>query len=122
MDAAVARGANYVLLSSYVRWKPAYYAHGGAAHPTVWLLHPGLDGSWRALAIPPHENSFAQKQSFPAAWAGLADEALSAVTGVPGCRFCHKNLFIAVFDTFEAMVAAMDGAGCWRGPLPTPPA
>lgn len=122
MDAAAASGANYVLLPEYVRWKPAYYAHGGELHPTVWLLHPGMDGSWRALAIPPHEASFAQKRSFPAAWAGLTDEALAAVTGVPGSRFCHKNLFIAVFDDFEALVAAMGGAGLLEGPAPARPA
>lgn len=121
MRSAEAQGSNLILLLDYVRWKPAYFEAGGAKHPTEWVIHPGMDGSWRVLAIPPVENSFGQKRPLPAAWAGLTDGALEAATGVPGARFCHKNLFIAVFETFDGLMQAMEAAGLLRGPRPSAP-
>ena len=118
MEAAAAAGSNAMVLGEYVPWKPAYFAHGGASHPTDTVLHPGPDGAWRAAAIPPALDSFAQKRPLPEAWAGLTDDALAAACGVPGARFCHKNRFICVFDTFEHLVAALAHAGHLVGPLP----
>lgn len=118
MAEAVAAGRNALVLREYVPWKVAYFASGGATHPTDTVLHPGPDGSWRAAAIPPAADSFAQKRPLPAAWAGLTDGALEAVCGVPGARFCHKNRFVCVFDTFDHLVAALGAAGHLVGPLP----
>jgi uncharacterized UPF0160 family protein len=75
------------------------------------VLFPGTDGSWRVVAIPPEEESFAQKRPFPARWAGLTDGELEAVTGVQGSVFCHKNRFIAVFRTRAAALLAMERHG-----------
>jgi uncharacterized UPF0160 family protein len=91
---------------------------GGAGHRTEFVIHPGPDGSWRAAAIPPKLDSFAQKRSLPEAWAGLTDADLEAVTGVEGARFCHKNRFITVFETREGLLRAMAGAGMIQGPVP----
>ena len=54
----------------------------------------------------PTIESFDQKRSFPLEWAGLRNEELSAITGVPSV-FCHKNRFIAVFETRHAVITAM---------------
>lgn len=118
MDRAAATGSNLLVLGSYLRWKPAYFALGGAVHPTEFVTMPGLDGSARVIAIPPQEGSFAQKRPLPASWAGLVDQELEAACGVPGARFCHKNLFIAVFDTQEHLLQAMAAAGVLTGPAP----
>lgn len=114
MDAAKAAGSVFMELPRYVRWKGPYFARGGAEHITEYVVLPGMDGSWRVLGIPPEEGSFAQKRPLPEAWAGLVDEELSAVTGVPGSRFCHKNRFIAVFDTEQALWDAMATVGILR--------
>jgi uncharacterized UPF0160 family protein len=106
LEEADRRQSNLLVLPEYIRWKPAYFDITRGDHPTEFVVHPGLDGSWRASAIPPEENSFAQKRPLPQPWAGLADEALVAVTGVPGSRFCHKNRFIAVFESWEALMEA----------------
>lgn len=111
MDEAERAGSNLLRLPRYVRWKPAYFAMGGETHPTEFVVMPGLDGSARAIAIPPTEGSFGKKRPLPQAWAGLVDEALVAACGVPGARFCHKNCFICVFDTEEHLLAALGGAG-----------
>jgi uncharacterized UPF0160 family protein len=108
MAAADREGRRVLFFDRYVRWKPAYFGLGGADHASAFVLFPASDGgSWRIVAIPPEEGSFDQKVSLPEPWAGLTDEALEAVTGIPGSIFCHKNRFIAVFATREGAVQAL---------------
>jgi uncharacterized UPF0160 family protein len=114
MDDAIRDGRRVLFLDTYVRWKPPYFERGGAQHPTDFVLFPGTDGSWRVISIPPEPASFAQKRSLPEAWAGLTDEALEAVTGIPGSVFCHKNRFIAVFRTREGAIRALEQNGLLR--------
>lgn len=111
MAEAEADGRNVLVLDRYLRWKPAYFAAGGADHPTEYVLFPGTDGSWRILAIPPEPASFDQKRPLPAEWAGLTGADLEAVTGIPGSVFCHKNLFIAVFTTRDGAIEALRSSG-----------
>lgn len=118
MADADARGSNTLFLNPYVRWKPAYYELGGETHPSEFVIAPGPDGSWRTLAIPPRLGSFDQKRSLPEAWAGLVDEELAAVCGVPDARFCHKNRFIMVFDTLHGLLTAMRNGGILTGTAP----
>ncbi len=118
MEEAEGRRSNVLVLERYHRWKPIYFANGGVDHITEYVLHPGSDGSWRISAIPPEEGSFAQKRSLPESWAGLTDEALEAVTGVSGARFCHKNRFIAVFGSVGGAVEALARAGLLIGEAP----
>lgn len=118
MADAAARGSNLLFLDRYRRWKGTYFANGGQDHPTEFVIHPGVDGRWRAVAIPPEPNSFAQKRSFPEPWAGLRDEDLAKVTGVEGSLFCHKNRFIAVFTSRAGTLEAMERFGLITGDLP----
>ena len=115
MDEARAAGRNVIFMDRYHAWKDIYFDHNGVDHPTDFVLHPGVDGRWRAVAIPPVRGSFAQKRSFPESWAGLRDEELSAATGVAGSLFCHKNRFISVFTTKEAALEAMGRFGLLIG-------
>ncbi len=106
MEAAVRAGRRVIYLDQYLKWKPAYFEHGGVDHPTDYVLFPA-EGRWRILAIPVDRDCIQNKRSLPEQWAGLTDEALSEVIGVPGARFCHKNRFIAVFDTREGALDAL---------------
>ncbi|MEZ4237922.1 MAG: MYG1 family protein [Myxococcota bacterium] len=113
MARAVAEGTQVIELERYVPWKEPYFEAGGGEHPTAFVLHPGTDGSWRAVAIPPVLGDFGQKVPFPAAWAGLSDAELEAQTGVAGSVFCHKNRFIAVWKTRAAAVETLQRHGLW---------
>ncbi len=116
MAEADREGRRVLFFDRYVRWKPAYFGLDGAEHSSAFVLFPASDGaSWRVVAIPPQEGSFAQKVPLPEAWAGLTDGALEAVTHIPGSVFCHKNRFIAVFATREGAVAAMVQMDMMRG-------
>jgi uncharacterized UPF0160 family protein len=99
-------GFNILELPYYLPWKQAYFANQGSSHPTEFVLFPTLEKTWQVVAIPPIEESFAQKRSFPKSWAGLRDSDLTAVTGEESI-FCHKNRFIAVFKTKTAALSAM---------------
>lgn len=107
-------GSRVLDLDKHYKWKRAYFENGGSTHPTDYVLFP--DGSsWRIIAIPPERESFDKKRPFPESWAGLVDAELSEVVGVPGAKFCHKNLFIAVFETEEAARKAIEKWGLATG-------
>lgn len=106
MENAERKGSRVLRFDRGYKWKRAYFERGGAGHPTDYVMFP--DGeTWRLLAIPPEAGSLAQKRPLPAEWAGLSGDALSAVTGVPGSRFCHKNRFIAVFENRASIEEAL---------------
>ena len=109
MAAAVEDGRAVVFLDEGYVWKPAYFDNDGIHHPTDFVLLPG-DGTSRIVAIPPEPGSFAQKRPLPVEGAGLIDDELAAVTGIAGAKFCHKNRFIAVFETREGALAALAAA------------
>jgi uncharacterized UPF0160 family protein len=111
MEAAQSEGRRVIYLDDYYRWKDIYFAHNGVKHPTDYVLFPATDGSWRIVAIPPVLGSMAQKRPLPQSWAGLSDGALEQVTGVKGAVFCHKNRFIAVFQTRDGALDALSKHG-----------
>lgn len=45
--------------------------------------------------------AFENRLSLPAAWRGLRDGALEAVTSIPGSRFVHAAGFIGGHDSYE---------------------
>jgi uncharacterized UPF0160 family protein len=95
----------------HYKWKRTYFEHDGVNHPSDYVLFPDADGSWRLLGIPAEDGSERLKRPLPIEWAGLADEELAKVVGVPGAKFCHKNRFVAVFAT-EA--AAREAIARWN--------
>ena len=74
----------------------------GADH-ILFVIHP-RDGDWALNGIKIAADSFDQRADLPAAWAGLADAALEAASGVKGARFCHSARFLAVARTREAIL------------------
>jgi len=114
MDDAATEGRNVLFLDAYYSWKTPYFDNGGSDHPTEYVLFPGTDDSWRIIAIPPAYGEFGQKRSLPESWAGLSGEALESACGVRGAVFCHKNRFIAVFETREGAIEALETHGLLR--------
>jgi uncharacterized UPF0160 family protein len=60
---------------------------------------------WRAYAVRAEAHSFVPRKPFPNRWAGLRDEALAAVSGVPDALFCHNKLFTVSARTREGAIA-----------------
>ena len=54
--------------------------------------------------VPVSAESFDARADLPAAWAGLRDADLAAVTGVPDAGFCHNGRFIAAAKSFDGIL------------------
>lgn len=54
--------------------------------------------------VPVSAESFEARADLPAAWAGLRDADLAAVTGVPDAGFCHNGRFIAAAKSYEGIL------------------
>jgi len=55
--------------------------------------------------VPANPETFEARLDLPAAWAGLREADLAAVTGVPDAMFCHNKLFIAAARSFDGALA-----------------
>ena len=59
---------------------------------------------WMVKTVRKDPKTFKNRKDFPKAWAGLRDEELQKVTGVPDALFCHRGLFLAVAKTKEGAI------------------
>jgi uncharacterized UPF0160 family protein len=114
MQAAVDAKRSVICFDRYVPWKPVYFENGGETHPTDYVLFPSEDETWKLVAIPPSIGQFEQKRPLPDSWAGKLADELEAATGVKGSLFCHKNRFIAVFETSDGAVDALKRFGLYE--------
>ena len=85
-------------------WQEPVFAHG---LDVVYAVYPVPGGNWMVGAMPPERNSFAQRLPLPAAWAGLQDEALVAVSGIEDAVFVHAKRFVGAA---RSRVGAMEMA------------
>jgi uncharacterized UPF0160 family protein len=72
------------------------------------VVHPSEseENKWKSVVIPKGYGTFENRVTFPEAWAGLRDEELERVSGIPGAIFCHKNSFLFVASTKEGALQA----------------
>lgn len=57
--------------------------------------------NWRIRAVPPYGGTFDCRFPLPEPWRGVRDDALSTLTGIPGCVFVHASGFIGGTKTKE---------------------
>ncbi len=86
-----------------------YFNFGNFPEPLV-TVYPDPRGSWGAKVVRKHENSYDARFYFPESWAGLTDEELEQVTGVPGAVFCHNGRFLIVGKTKEVVLKMVEKA------------
>ena len=70
----------------------------------LFVVHPQND-TWRLYAVRDNPHQFANRKDLPEAWAGLRDEEIAKVSGVPDATFVHRNRFMAVAKTKEGALA-----------------
>ena len=71
----------------------------------LYVLYADERGKWRVQCVPAAEDSFQSRKALPEAWRGIRDDALSALTGIPGCIFVHASGFIGGAETYESALA-----------------
>ena len=104
-----------VVFSRFCPWRDHLHsleveAGTDPSNHTLYVVYPEDDRDvaktrWRVQAVNIGPGSFKCRLPFPEAWRGLSGEALSLVTGIPGCVFTHADGFIAGNDTREGAIA-----------------
>ena len=69
------------------------------------ISHDRTEQRYMLNTVPATIDTFEARCDLPAAWAGLRNAELAAVTGVPDAVFCHNGLFIAAAVSFEGALA-----------------
>lgn len=69
------------------------------------ISHNIAEQRYMIHTVPVSADSFDARADLPAAWAGLRDADLAAVTGVPDAGFCHNGRFIAAAKSYAGIRA-----------------
>jgi uncharacterized UPF0160 family protein len=75
----------------------------------LFVLYPS-DGKWYSRTVPINPQSYENRKSFPASWAGLRDEEFSKVVGIPDGIFCHHGRFICASASRESTIKLIQAA------------
>lgn len=98
----------YLLFQEAMPWMECFFDMGGETHPALFVIMPS-GGHWKLRGIPPTmEERMKVRMPLPQEWAGLLDEDLKRVSGIPGAIFCHKGRFISVWETKEDVLKALE--------------
>lgn len=100
---------NYALIfEESLPWLENFFDLGGEFHPAQFVFMPTGD-IWKLRAIPPTlSDRMKVRKALPEAWAGLQDQELKQVSGIPGAVFCHKGRFISIWETKEDAMKALN--------------
>jgi uncharacterized UPF0160 family protein len=100
---AIARAEDprVIELDRNMPWREAVVA---GAPEALYVIYPKTDG-WGLQAVPTAPGSFENRQSLPAEWGGLTDDALAAATGVGDAVFAHVAGFYASAGSREGITA-----------------
>ncbi len=104
---AMARGGQALIFDRSLPWMDNFFALGGAVHPAQFVVMPA-GGHWKLRGIPPTlEERMKVRRPLPAHWAGLHEAELREASGIEGAIFCHKGLFISIWNTKEEALRAL---------------
>jgi uncharacterized UPF0160 family protein len=102
------RYRNCLIFDRGIPWLENFFELGGANHPALFVVMPS-GPHWKLRGIPPtYEDRMRVRLSLPKEWAGLLEESLKKVSGIPGAVFCHKGLFTSVWETKEDALKALE--------------
>lgn len=71
----------------------------------LFVIYPRLNHNlWGVKAVRKNPKTFNNRKDFPKSWAGLREEELQKISGVPDAVFCHRGLFMAVAKSCEGAI------------------
>lgn len=71
----------------------------------LFIIYPRqTDNTWGVKSVLKEPKTFSNRKDFPKSWAGLRDDELQKVSGVPDAVFCHRGLFLAVAKSKEGAI------------------
>jgi uncharacterized UPF0160 family protein len=106
--ASMKKRDKFLYFDEAMPWMESFFEMGGETHPALFVIMPS-GGHWKLRGIPPtiHER-MKVRVPLPKEWAGLLEEDLKRITGIPGAIFCHKGRFISVWETKEDVFKALE--------------
>ncbi len=107
-------GGQAMIFEESLPWMDNFFELGGEFHPAQFVIMPA-GNHWKLRGIPPSMNERMKvRKPLPANWAGLHEEDLKRVSGIPGAIFCHKGRFISIWETkadaLKALHIALKGS------------
>lgn len=91
-----------LVLERGMPWKNVVHNH---ALPVLLTVSPASNGNWMVDTVPPEPGSFAQKLPLPEAWAGLQNDELATISGVPDAVFVHLRRFVGAAKSRDGALA-----------------
>lgn len=88
---AASEGGPVVILDRFVPWADQVRDEAPAA---LFVVFPSETGTFMVQAVNARAGTFESRRLLPESWAGLRDDAFSALVGVPDGVFCHPGRFI----------------------------
>jgi uncharacterized UPF0160 family protein len=102
------QGDDYLSFEQNIPWLESFFELGGLDHPAKFVIMPS-GNHWKLRGIPPtYQKRMQVRHPLPKLWAGLLDEELKRISGIPGAFFCHKGRFISVWASKEDALRAME--------------
>jgi len=90
-----------IYLEKYVPWSDVITKY---PEPLFVVSQDVSHDNWILQTVRNKETSFINRKDMPAVWAGLRNQELANITGVPDALFCHKGLWIASAKTKEGIM------------------
>lgn len=91
-----------------IPWLESFFDLGGIDHPAQFIIMPSTGNHWKLRGIPPtYEDRMKVRTPLPKEWAGLSEEDLKKISGIPGAVFCHKGRFVSVWETKKDALMAL---------------
>ena len=107
---SMAENREVLLFEQNLPWMDIFFELEGEQHPALFVIMPS-GNHWKLRGIPPnYQERMKVRLPQPKHWAGLLDEDLKRISGIPGAVFCHKGRFISVWETREDALKALDYA------------
>jgi uncharacterized UPF0160 family protein len=104
---AMSKYQTCLLFDHAIPWLESFFSLNGSQHSALFVIMPAGE-HWKLRGIPPDNARRMQvRQPLPLEWAGLLEEDLKRVSGIPGAVFCHKGRFTSVWETKEDAIKAM---------------
>jgi len=70
----------------------------------LFVVEQRVDGKWSIKTVRKEQNLFKNRKDLPEAWAGLRDQEMAKVSGVPDAIFCHNGRFLAVAESKDGAI------------------
>jgi uncharacterized UPF0160 family protein len=108
VDEVMKSSKEVLFFNEELPWLESFFQLGGEGHPARFVVMPSGE-HWKLRAIPPsYDRRMQVRTPLPRRWAGLLGEELQQESGISGAIFCHKERFISVWKSKEAVMKALE--------------